>query len=335
MTKPSLTQLSNDVSGLKDSLTANEAKLTLAETSLTEIRTALGLSTIESLGNRLRKNWLPLAAPLIGFAALTLSYFYFAVPRQERRAHDDMVSVVNSQFEAKLKEHHVDEMQAEVNKMQGEMTTMLPFLQMIVQKEMKTLANLPTHDFQDNLPRVNVAFAAAKATQTNLPNSTINDLRAKLVEVSRSTPYFWGAATALIGYRSIMLPNNLPNCFDKTPVMTTAQDFPKHIHYPYNLKINPPTYEDCKIDLSSSPPQDVVNYFTWATGLSLTFKRSLVIYRAGEIPLLNLTRSLIFTNCAFNISPSNVEDKGGQKLVNDLLLAQNPADITIGGKTGE
>jgi len=334
MAKPSLTQIHDDVSAIKDSLTANDAKLALAESSISELRTALGLSTIESLGARLRKNWLPLAAPLIGFVALILGYFYFAVPRQERRAHDDMVSVVNSQFDAKLKEHHVDEMQADVGKLQGEMTTMLPFLQMVVQKEMKTLANLPAHDFQDSLPRVNVAFAAAKATQANISTSTINDLRAKLVEVSRSTPYFWGAASALIGYRSIVLPNYLPNCFDKTPVMTTQTPIPGHPHYPFKITVTPVTYENCKVDLSQSPPPNIIAYISGLPRIGMEFKQSLVIYRAGFIPLLSITPRLTFTNCAFNIT-HNVKDKGAQKLVNDLLLAENPAAITVGGKAGE
>jgi hypothetical protein len=336
MTKPSLTQLRDDVLALKDSHTATDTKLTLAETSLTEIRTALGLPILESLGARFRKNWLPFVAPTIALVALFLGVLYFLIPRWEKRAHDDMVSVVNSQLDSKLKEHHVDDLQVEVGKLQGQMTTMLPFLQMVVQKEMKTLASLPVHDFQDSLTRVNVALAAAKATQADIPTSTIGGLRSKLVQVSRSTPYYWGTATALVGYRSIQLPNNLPNCFDKPPVMTTQQDIPKQMHYPFTLKVTPPTYKDCRIDLSQSPPQEVVDYLKIAPKFGVVeFQQSLVIYKAGTIPLLNITPKLIFTNCAFQISPSNVENEPGRKLVNDLLLAQNPAAITINGKAGE
>jgi hypothetical protein len=335
MTKPSLTQLRDDVEALKGSQTATDTKLASAETSITEIRTALDLPILKSSGARFRKNWLPFVGPTITFVGVVFGLLYFLIPRQEKRAHDDMVSVVNSQFDAKLKEHHVDDLQAEVGKLQGQMTTMLPFLQMVVQKEMKTLASLPVHDFQDSLTRVNVALAAAKATQADIPPSTIGDLRSKLVQVSRSTPYYWGTATALIGYRSITLPNNLPNCFDKTPVMTTQQDIPANIKYPFNLKISPPTYEDCQIDLSHSPPQSVIDYLNLAPKFGLEFKRSLIIYRAGKIPLLNITPKLIFTNCAFNISPSNIEDEPGRKLVNDLLLAQNPSAITVSGKAGE
>ena len=59
------------------------------------------------------------------------------------------------------------------------------------------------------------------------------------------------------------------------------------------------------------------------------FQESLVIYKAGAIPLLNVTPKLIFTNCAFQISPNNPENKEGQKLINDLLQAQNPAAVAV------
>jgi hypothetical protein len=278
---------------------------------------------------------LPLASPLISATALIFAFFYFYVPRQERRTHDDLVSVVNSQFDAKLKERHVDEMQADVGKLQGQMATMLPFLQMVVQKEMKTLASLPITDFQNSLARVNVAFAAAKSTKADIPSSTIGDLRSKLVQVSKSTPYYWGTATALIGYRSIQLPNNLPNCFDKDPVMTTLQAIPKHITYPFDLKITPPTYQHCKVDLSQSPPQNVIDYLKIAPKLGVEFKESIIVYRAGMIPLLNLAPRLVFTNCAFQISPGDTGNEPGRKLVNDLLLAQNQAAVTIAGNAGE
>lgn len=247
MSKPSLMQLQDNVLKLGESLTATDAKLASVEKSVSEIRTALGLPILQSLGDRFRKNLLPLASPLISATALILGYFYFVVPRQERRAHDDMVAVVNSQFEAKLKEHHVDDLQSDVSTLKGQMATLLPFLQMVVQKEMKTLASLPVHDFQDSLTRVNVALAAAKATQTEIPTSTIGDLRSKLVQVSRSTPYYWGTATALIGYKSKLLPNNLPNCFDKPPVMTTQTAIPRQMHYPFELKVTPPTYKDVEL----------------------------------------------------------------------------------------
>jgi hypothetical protein len=69
--------------------------------------------------------------------------------------------------------------------------------------------------------------------------------------------------------------------------------------------------------------------------LRCLLRLSRIVHKAGTIPLLNLTPKLIFTNCAFQISPSIVEDAPGRKLVNDLLVARNSSAITVSGKAGE
>ena len=166
---------------------------------------------------------------------------------------------------------------------------------------------------QKHLPEVNAALATAKIVHADLTASVVADVQSKLVQLNRQTPYFWEVASSLIQYRSVVLPNNLPNCLDKPPVVRTAQAIPGHIKYPYTLKVTNPTYEDCKIDLGASPSQDVIYLLHQLPGGGLECRQCLVIYDGGAVPLVNYTRKLMFVNCAFQITTHGVPSEPGKK----------------------
>jgi hypothetical protein len=328
-------KLARDLRTLQSSLTGIEANLAQLLTRVANVEAALDQRLWVRFQRWLPANWLTAIGVSAGVLAIPVMIVLFWLPRHEQHVQTDLTNLIDHQFDQKMRDNKFDELRTDVATLTGQMKTFIPLLQDAVHQELTKAASLPASQFQNNLTRVNVALTAAKLTNASIPSSIINDLRSKLIQVSRSTPYYWGTATALVGYRSVQLPESLPNCFDKTPLMTTQQDIPKEMHYPFDLKITPPTYENCKVDLSQSPPQNVADYLKWAPKLGVEFKQSLVIYKAGVIPLLNLAPRLTFTNCAFQISPRGAEDEPGRKLVNDLLLAQNPAAITVNGKAGE
>ena len=230
-----LARFGREIAAVRSETATNLASV---QQKLAPIEVAFGLRPRESLSEKFRKHWKQIVfVYVIPVATLVMTYVLWWIPRQEQHAQTDLTNLIEHQFDQKMRDNKFDELRTDVATLTGQMKIFIPLLQEAVHQELTKAASLPASEFQNNLTRVNVALTAAKLTNASISSSTINDLRSKLIQVSRSTPYYWGTATALVGYRSVQLPGNLPNCFDKTPLMTTQQAIPKD-------------------DLSQSPPQE-------------------------------------------------------------------------------
>lgn len=328
--------LQRDMASIKTSIANLEARPTTASTQPTPTPPAQ-----TSRSTWLQANWIGLLtliaaviALLVAVIAILAGYYQWWLPRHEQKAESDLGTLIDRHLDDKFKQYDLEGLKTDVGTIKGQMTVFIPLLQSVVQKELKTLSSLPPGDLQKHLPEVNAALATAKIVHADLTASVVADVQSKLVQLNRQTPYFWEVASSLIQYRSVVLPNNLPNCLDKPPVVRTAQAIPGHIKYPYTLKVTNPTYEDCKIDLGASPSQDVIYLLHQLPGGGLECRQCLVIYDGGAVPLLNYTRKLMFVNCAFQITTHGVPSEPGRKLIDNLLAAQNLANVKFDNGAG-
>lgn len=289
---------------------------------------ALGLHRRPTLRERLRANRISLASLIVGGLGVVVSYFAWWQPQQKQHADNDLAQQIDNRIEAKLKEHHFDDLVSNVNTMKGQMTEISGYLKIIVQSDLYRSAKLIPRDFERKLPEVKAALDIAKNEHVDLPATVVGGIGSNLIRSDQHEPQFWGAASALINYRSKEQAGALPMCFDKHPLYTsnTPNEFGARQQ---TFTMLPPVYRDCEIDLGATVPPRI--FLAGQPPPSMEFIKCRVIYRGGDIPLLSQVPKLMFTESVFTVSVPVAPPGGGRNLISALLSSKDFLHVNLSG----
>jgi len=201
-----------------------------------------------------------------------------------------------------------------------------PFIRQILEQA----AQLTKQDFSKKLPEVGAALSLAKTARFIPPPETVTAINSKLLATDNKGPEFWGAAAAMINFRSSSGPNGLPNCLDKDPEIRLAEPMDAK---QTTMKVTPAIYRDCQIELDA--PRANAIYVQLLRIDDLELRHCRVIYRGG--PLIFPTQSLgggpprviRFVGCVFEFYIKAVPPGPGKTLVSDLLSTSDVGQVNV------
>jgi hypothetical protein len=242
------------------------------------------------------------------------------------------------------------DVKTKVDKADGIITTLGPFVQDIVKHQFEAASKLPEATLRERFPAMQHLLAVANNQQVKVDATTITRLSAKLNVISSNTPNFWPVAAEFINYRSQvstanfedLLRPDLPNCIDHDPTPMQVTDAS-----PNKVTIANAYYQDCRFTLDSASDDAKINWILNYKAPALTFKHCLIVYRGGSFSLVvHITNrpsdlqvvgkpqtsilttwtgdTLYFENCLFNFSLPNSPPKQGQEFTKQLLSKNGP-----------
>ena len=134
--------------------------------------------------------------------------------------------------------------------------TISPFIQDLVKHQFENTSKLSASTFQQRLPAIRDLLAVAKDQKVKIEPTVTAALSKQLLKVPPEVTDFWKVAGDLISYRSFNTASwtpaeNLPNCTDSPPPITT-QTMPFTLEgQPHKLQQNFGEYRYCRIALDS------------------------------------------------------------------------------------
>ena len=250
--------------------------------------------------------------PVIG---ILIAYFAWWQPQWKAHEDADLVQQIDARAEAKLKEHHFDDMATNVSKMEQRMTDINDLLKIVVQNELKHVAELPPAEIQKALPQVRAVLAVAASDQRlATPDSgQLDSIKTKFRQVDRNAPDFWPATAALISFQSGIGATGQPDCWQQNPPFGSEGVEPAYV------------YSNCKLRLDSVSLPAIL----WERGPIfefLIFQNCTISYGGGRIVLPHfpdeVNVKLEFKDCKFVLVAPPQPTPGGRKLLEALLDAK-------------
>jgi hypothetical protein len=96
----------------------------------------------------------------------------------------------------------LDRIDATVARMDEKLNGISNLAVIIIQNELKRLSLLSPKELNDTLPQVQTILTVAKTEKVPQPKDALNEIRLRLANSKAHADQFWGAAGALISYRS-------------------------------------------------------------------------------------------------------------------------------------
>lgn len=235
--------------------------------------------------------------------------------------------VVDDRVDAKLREHHFDQMASDVSTMKGQLGEISGFLRVLADNELHRQASLPKSEFEQQVPALAAAVTTARVVQAYAAPTVVKDINRRLVETPSNTPGYWNAAAQLISYRSDLQANfksaSLPDCLGSHVYLVGFNGSSKG-YFEATLGMS-----HCRLDLGidqlqafrefashnvAGPPFEAIHF-------SLDLTAVQVIYRGGEIlPIYGITMH----NCLFQIETEEDAPSMGKTLTKELLASDQP-----------
>jgi len=293
----------------------------------------LGMPARRTPAKWTRDHWLALSISIGTVILIVIAYFAWLQPQWKAHADQDLAQQINNQVESKLQDHHFDEMAGDVKIMKGQMTEISGFMKVLVEAELKRVAELPPNEFKNSLPGVRAALAVAKKTPIDLSIDTIEEMRAKLNTTPSGTTGYWQTAAAVISYRGESAPSLPPCRMDQTQPPAVLDGAINAKQTTIKFKIVP--YENCVVVLDSKEAQ--ARFLSVLGVFDIEFRHCRIIYGGGPILLPTAAApgrkklSIIFTDCFFDISTPGIPSTDAQQLLTSLLSSKDPkaAKVTI------
>jgi len=177
-----------------------EEKPTVASLAkrISAVEQALGIKRKNSILDWPRDHKLQAAALLLTAFGLGLTYFLYWKPQSiadDNKNFEDRVLTAMKPTNAKI-----DRIETSIARLDSRLSTLEPFIQLLVRREMDHAAALPPAEFRQKLPLVNAALNAAKERHITLSATTVTNLRSKIESSSPSAPMFWETTGAMLNY---------------------------------------------------------------------------------------------------------------------------------------
>lgn len=261
----------------------------------------------------------------VAILAVGVSYFAWWQPQTAQHAENDLSDKINSQIEAKFKEHHFDDLKTSVDHMSGKMDEISGYLKIIVENDLKRAARLAPSEFNGRLPEIEESLKIAKIAAVQVSPGVVkqiqsNLIRARLVPQAGQNDY-WKTASAFINYRSPIEQEKKPPC---------AEPF-----RPYGMipLVEVVLWKDCEINLNGNLPVSIVFQLMKSHG-PIECDNCRVSYSGGPITLFAATSRFICVNCVFSIVTPSAPPPTAQGILFDVLATPDLSRVEIQGLRG-
>lgn len=237
----------------------------------------------------------------------------------------------------------VSGVRSRVDQIVGQLEVLRPFMESIVQSQMKKSSGLPIREFERNLPSLRATLSQARLLEVKSPPELLSSLSTKLEAARVSAPNYWPAAAELISYRSENSSSKFASAMssENLPICTTTILHPGpviSVPSPTKIIFELPFYEHCKVMLDD-PAQDAeINRQVEARAAAgIALKNALVQYRGGEISIRLLQdahdanrkiSSLVFVNCVFDLAAPENPSPPSEEVLRTLLRSRS-GDILV------
>ena len=233
--------------------------------------------------------------------------------------------------------------------------TLTPFIQDLVKHQFENTSKLSAATFQKRLPAIRDLLAVAKDQKVKVEPTVTAALGKQLLKVPSGSNDFWAVAGDFISYRSFITVSwapseNLPNCTDSQPTITTVTQPFTLEGQPHELRHNLGEYRNCRVTLDSPTDGERLRSLLFGSVPNLFFYRCVVVYRGGPVkiplawnnrvidsvtdkkgPAASLSESgntLTFNDCVFEFSlPQSPPASEGQQLTKSVLSQDTPTIV--------
>lgn len=222
---------------------------------------------------------------------------------------------------------------SDIKRLQGDVEAIKTSL---ARQQVVSQASLPQSAFAASLPELRASLSQVREQKTPVSKGVIAEVQEKLAATSTNAPGYWPAASEFINFREAAYHMDqssmayLPRCADtRIHSATVAETAPPGSTL---IKINPPYYQDCQIQLDSAEQaQRIAAANTSPIDRMIAFKHCLVTYSGGSVELLRLIPNLRFTDSSWYVNVPVEPPITGQKLT-QMLVASNgePLFLTLG-----
>jgi hypothetical protein len=296
-------------------------KLDRMENDISALKSRMQRAEQSSILRWATVNWIPVASLLITmFGAVAGGTAWV------------LTHVVDDRIDAKLKDHHFDQMAPDVNQMKGQLGEISGFLKALTTSELHRQASLPKERFEEQIPAVAETVTTARVVHAAAPADVVSAIHERLADTPSSTPGYWKAAAQFINYRSDLRADfrerPLPDCFARpNPSSNTIDNSKGYWEVTVWLKDcqvnidadNLPAFRQAVSRLVAGIPFEQIHYT-----LELTNAR--IVYRGGYmIPIDGLT----LHNCRFQIETEETAPAPAKILTRELLLASDESSVRV------
>jgi hypothetical protein len=262
----------------------------------------------------------------VGILALLVTFFAWKQPQWKAEAEDSLNHKIDDRIEAKLQQHHFDDLASKVSKMEGQLNEISGYLKLLTARDLAQTASLSREDFRKQLPQIKNTLQAATVAEAKVPERMTQTIQSKLLSVPDREPVFWETASALVDYTSALrvsfAPRGTVDCYS-----TFGMYEP---HPPsFNSRRNVMKVDSCTLfidDVKKFNDSEFGKHFhaEVAAGVTdiliLDLTNVHIVYRGGEtIPY----SALHCENCTYSFEAPIVPPSRGQILIHGALIASN------------
>jgi hypothetical protein len=272
-------------------------------------------------------NWLqrnPWAGAIFGAtitAVVGAGFFGFFLPRIIDHATGDLDSRIDKRSEQKIKDHHVDENEVSLSRMESELKTLSENVNLLLGKSIKQASSLSTPEFKRQLPQIEKVLNAARRERIFIDPMVAKDLRDKLSSLTvQDNSEAWNATLTLAAYRSVFA--QIPRDENNQPIESTAPLEHDRTHFSHST---PSGYTPSQLAASAhmvskedgavmerigddlNKDRATINAFLFLLGggvdldgfhfKNVVIRNAHVVYHGGPIQMENVT----FIDCDFSI----------------------------------
>src|ERR1017187_5129478 len=265
--------------------------------------------------------WVPIFLTAL---AVIISYFAWLQPQWKAHAENDLKNTIQHEIDAKLTDHHFDELASDVKTMKGQLGEMDGFLRLLAEKELHQQASIPKDEFKRQIPTFAATVSVARVVHASVAPELITGISRKLASSEMDESDYWKAAAEFVSYRSDLkvsfAPEQLPDCFSQ-PNHSVINLTMEHGRGSAVLPMS-----HCRLDIGIDQLEALKSFASRAIAgapfssirYSLDLTDVQVIYRGG--PIIPVA-GLILHDCLFQIELQENVPAPAKTLTRELLAS--------------